>query len=352
MHATNSMRFFVLGLSAAGMLWGLGARAETYRWTDAQGNVHYSDQLPPEQAKLPREKVNPQTRKKELQEGEKSSEQLARERQLKELRAQQERLLQEQRDSDLSLLRTYRSEDDLLAALHGKLQMMDSQIKLTESNQRRQEEILSRDQQRAAELERQGHPIPKNLLDGIEATRREKTKLQDQIKKLERDKQAIAQRFTRDMERFKALQLRQKDLSQAPGSRGQLLAADESGREGIIISAVACSIGAVCDKAWVLSKGYVREHATTPLITETEKILQTANPAADGDVALTVSRIAGKGEDILFLDVRCRSSSLGEELCRGDKVRAIRAGFKSFIEAGLTRPLAEDSGAAPVESTP
>jgi hypothetical protein len=347
MHATNSLRFFVLGLSVAGMLCGLGVRAETYRWTDEHGKVHYSDQLPPEQAKRPREKLNTQTRKRELQEGEKSPEQLARERQLKELRAQQERLLREQRDSDLSLLRTYRSEDDLVSALQGKLQMIDSQVKLVESNLRRQEEILARDQQRAADLERKGQPIQKNLLDSIESTRREKTKLQDQIRKLEGDKQAITQRFTKDIERFKALQLRQKDLSQGHGGRGQLLAEDQSGREGIIISAVACSVGAVCDKAWTLSKSYVKEHATTPLITETEKILQTANPAEDGDIALTVSRIAGKNEDILFLDVRCRSSSLGEELCRGEKVRNIRAGFKSFIEAGLTRPSAEHSGAAP-----
>jgi len=324
---------------------GANADAKVNKWQDEQGKWHYSDNLPPEEAPRPREKLNLQTKKKEVFEGAKSPEQLAREKQLKELRAQQERLLKEQRDRDESLLRTYPREEDLFSTLRGKLQMIDSQIKLAASNMQRQEAILSRDQQRAAELERRGSTIPKNLLDSIETTGREKAKFQEQIEKLEADKQTITERFTKDIERFKALKARQMTLGSNLGSRGQLLAEDKSDTEGIIISAIACPIGAVCDKAWELSKAYVKDHATTPLITETEKILQTENPAEDKDIALTVSRIAGRTEDILFLDVRCRSSSLGEELCRSEKVRTIRAGFKSFIEAGLTNSAAQDANA-------
>jgi len=339
----TSLRCFFLGLGAAGLLLCPGVKADTYRWVDQQGNVHYSDQLPPEQATRPREKLNAQTRKKELIEGAKTPEQLAREKQLKQLRAEQERLLEEQRDRDLSLLRTYRSEDDLVLALQGKIKMIDSQIKLTASNRQRQEEILLGQQQRAAAIERQGQSIPKNLLDSMETTRRQKASYQDQITNLEAEKQAITVRFTKDIARFKALKSGQKEMGLSLAKREPLLAQEKSTADGNLLSAIACSIGTVCDRAWELTKAYVKDHATTPLITETERILQTANPVEDRDIALTVTRIAGKTEDILFLDVRCRSSSLGEELCAGAQVKEIRAGFRQYLEAGLKNPSGEAS---------
>ena len=50
MHHRNRTAFLVL---AAGTLFTMSAAAETYKWTDAEGKVHYSDQPPPSNAKDP-----------------------------------------------------------------------------------------------------------------------------------------------------------------------------------------------------------------------------------------------------------------------------------------------------------
>ena len=111
-----------------------GLHAETIRWMDSQGNVHYTDRLPPEEAQRPRAKLNPQAKPIEFVEGQKTQEQLDIARRLKQLRNDQQRILSEQRDSDMSLNRTYRSEDEMQVALQGKLNTMDSAKKIAESN--------------------------------------------------------------------------------------------------------------------------------------------------------------------------------------------------------------------------
>lgn len=334
MNATTSLCFVLLGSSLAGMLFCAGASAETFRWTDEQGNVHYSDRVPPDQAKHRRSKLNPQGMEVEVIEGAKSPEQLAREKQLKQLRAEQQRLMAEQRDRDLSLLRTYRSEEEMHMALQGKLSTIDSAVKITTANRQRQEEILLGQEKRAADLEVQGQAVPRNLRDNIDTTRRQIASYQEKTKNLEAEKLAITERFSKDIERFKALKAAQQDPALSSGWHEQ----DSPTNEVPIVSAVVCHPDAICDRAWTLAKAYVQANTNKPLVTETDRILQTAAPMEDKDIALIITRIEGKTEDTVFLDVRCRSSSLGEEWCASAKVKDIRAGFKPYIENGLTNP--------------
>lgn len=319
-----------VGLSCA--LHGVVASADnTFRWVDDQGLVHYSDRLPPEEAKHPRTKLNQQGMKVEQQEGAKSREQLAREKQVKELRSQQQKLLVEQRDHDLSLLRSFRNEEEMVLALKGKTETIDTAIKIIQSNQERQEELLLEQEKRAADLERRGQQVPKNLRDTIDATHRQISSHQEKIKSLEADKETIKARFDKDIERYKVLTL----LGGSPTQDFIQPTGDDHLRSDDILSAIGCQIGPVCAKAWELARNYVKTHTSKPLVTNTERIIHTSGAAEEADVALIVVRVASKTEDTLFLDTRCHLSGLGEELCASPKVRDIRAGFKPFIENGL-----------------
>ena len=91
-------------------------RTETFRWVDSEGMVHYTDQLPPEEAKRPRAKLSAEAKVKELIEGQKTQEELEQLKRLKRLRAEQQRIIAEQRDSDMSLLRTYHSDEEMRIA--------------------------------------------------------------------------------------------------------------------------------------------------------------------------------------------------------------------------------------------
>ena len=114
--------------------------AGTFRWVDDQGMVHYTDQVPPEESKRPHAKLNPEAQTIEMVQGQKTPEQFEQIKRLNQLRIEQQRILSQQKDSDQSLLRTYRSVEEMQMALQNKINTMDSTIKIADSNRQHQEE--------------------------------------------------------------------------------------------------------------------------------------------------------------------------------------------------------------------
>ncbi len=322
-------RWALLGL-ALGMLWGPWALANTYRWVGEDGSVHYSDQVPPEEAKQPRTKLSPSAKPIQLIEGAKTQEQLVQAKRLKQLRSEQQHILAEQKARDLSLLRTYHSEEEMQMALQGKLNTVESSRKIIEANRQHQEEILQSLVTRAADSEMAGQAVPKNLLDSIQATRAQIATYQEQIRLLENTKAEIAASFGKDLNRFKSLAA----LRNISGLGSQDWRTQDPQVDVGILSAVSCP-PLLCDKAWAMAKEYLKSKLGRHLVTETETILQTAIPHEPNEIGVLVVRIRGKTEDTLFLDTSCQPSSLGDELCTGPLAREIRAGFSSYLEQGL-----------------
>ncbi|MGZ4979785.1 MAG: hypothetical protein ACXV8O_21865, partial [Methylobacter sp.] len=107
----------------------------------------------------------------------------------------------------------------------------------------------------------------------------------------------------------------------------QTKAADE-------IGLYACETDALCAKAWTAAHDFIKANATTPIDTDTDKLIMGRAPATDSDLSLSVSKIEDENKKPqLFLDIHCRESSLGTELCASQKVRDIRSAFRPFIEA-------------------
>lgn len=304
--------------------------AETFRWVDDQGIVHYTDQVPPEESKRPRAKLNPNAETIELVEGQKTPEQLEQIKRLKQLRYEQQRILSQQKDSDQSLLRTYRSIEEMQMALQNKINTMDSTIKIADSNKQHQEENLRTQVKRAAEIELSGQPVPKNLRDNIESTRRQIATYMEKISLLENSKQDIITAFSKDLERFKSLE----NLKLHP-EYGSLDWRPQSSNADVgILSAINCK-PSVCGLAWTLAKEFVKTISSKALVTDTETIIQTVSPRDEKDLALLVVRIPGKTSDILFLDTSCHMSSIGDEYCTGETAKEIRIQFAPYVERAL-----------------
>jgi hypothetical protein len=299
----------------------------SYRWTDDHGVVHYSDQVPPEEAKHPRAKLDPQAKVTEYFEGLRTPEQIEQSKRLRKLRVDQQRILTEQRDSDTSLNRTYRSEDEMQVALQGKLNTIESAKKIADANRLHQEEILRSLIKRAADSEDVGQPVPQLLRDSIESTRKQIAIYQDKSRALENSKAGINAAFAKDLKRFRRLQ----ELSRNPEFGSLEWQPQRPSVDILVVSAYTCA-PAQCDTAWALAKEYLKSKTTRPLVTETPTIMQTAGPRTEKDLAILLVRIAGKQGDVLFLDTSCHLSSLGEELCTGEAARNIRAGFVPYME--------------------
>jgi hypothetical protein len=329
--ATKQIVFLTVTLAAVLVLSAPENRAGTFRWMDDTGIIHYTDQVPPEESKRPHAKLNSEAQTVELVEGEKTQEELEQIKRLKQLRIDQQRILSQQKDSDLSLLRTYRSIEEMQMALQNKINTMDSTIKIADSNRQHQEENLRMQVKRAAEVELSGQPVPKNFRDNIESTRRQIATYQDKIRILENSKEEIIKAFNKDLERFKSLE----SVKLHPEFGSMEWRPQTSNADVGILSVVSCK-PTTCKQAWELAKEYIKTASNKELVTETESILQTASPREEKDLALLVVRIPGKISDTLFLDTACNVSSMGEEYCASEAAKKIRAGFAVYIGHGLT----------------
>ena len=135
-----------------------------YRWVDDDGKVHYSDRVPPEQARKERSELDVRGIEIDRVGAAKSKEQVAREKELKRLREEQQRLIDKQKAADRVLLRTFRSEDDIKMARDGKLTAIDVHMQVVRSNIKRLKRNLEEMQKNAADRERQGESVSKRYL--------------------------------------------------------------------------------------------------------------------------------------------------------------------------------------------
>ncbi len=326
MVRTNATALICLGL----LLFNSSlAAAKLYRWVDDEGRVHYSDRVPAEVAGKARSQLNEQGLEVKKVEAAKTPEEIAREKELKRLRAEQKRLIEEQRAKDRVLLRTFRTEDDILMARNGKLAAIDVIIQVARSNIRRLKLKLADMQANAADLERRGEVISRRYLDEIESTRQQLKEGYASIIREERQKEVIRQKFSQDLQRFRKLKNLREEQSRA---------VDEPRRRSLLDTVVLCNDEPTCNRAWQQAERYVRKHATTRLQMLSDSIIMAAAPLTDKDISLTVSRIRKPGRPgaELFMDLQCKNSPRGNALCQSEEVERIRLGFRDFVRQAIS----------------
>ena len=113
---------------------GSAVAAPLYKWVDEDGQIRYSDRLPPTQVRKEHQQLNSQGVVVTTKEAAKSEEQIAAEAEAKrqqELQAaEQARLDELQHKKDQVLLLTFSSENELTLARDDRLEVLDSVIRL------------------------------------------------------------------------------------------------------------------------------------------------------------------------------------------------------------------------------
>ncbi len=300
-----------------------------YKWVNEQGETTFSDQVPPENSQYRRESLNEKGRVVEVTEQAKTKEQQAMENRLNELKKAQEKVIAQQAANDKVLLSTFRNLEDMQASLYAKMQSLDTQRNVAQGNLKRVEIQLENQQKKAAELERNGKKVPSFLLNEIKQTEAQIQAAYAEINSHIEKKNRAKAEFEADIERFKFLTLRNADPSKASDNNTDNQTADQ-------IGLYTCETETLCNKAWLSAHEFFKAHATTPIDTDTDKLIMGRSPTIDSDLSLSISKIVDENKKLqLFLDIRCRDSSLGAELCASQKVSAIRSAFRSFIEAAV-----------------
>ncbi|MFA6053122.1 MAG: DUF4124 domain-containing protein [Methylobacter sp.] len=294
-----------------------------YKWVDEHGNTIFSDQVPPEQSQLRREALNEKGRVVEVTEKAKTKEELAQDERLNALKQAQEKVIAQQQAHDKVLLNTFHSLDDMQAALAGKMQALDSQKHVLEGNLKRVESQLEIQQRQAAAI---GAKTPQATLDEIKATQAQIQVAQGELNKHAEKRNQIKTEFEADIERFKLLTKANADTQTTNTN-----IADDLGL-------YPCDSDAQCSKAWGVALDFINKHSTTAVEINTDKLVMTHAPATDSDLSLSLTKIEGADKKHqLFLDIRCRESSRGKELCASKKAKDIRSAFKPYIESALAK---------------
>ncbi|WP_456417275.1 DUF4124 domain-containing protein [Thiolapillus sp.] len=304
------------------------ANAKLYKWVDEEGNVQYSDKLPPAAVKKPHEKLDRHGLVIDRKGRAKTPEEIAEEERVKRLREETQRQIAEQQAKDRVLLNSYRSDDDIILARDGKLATIDSQIRITYTNITRLKERLSGYKQKAANLERQGKAISAQLQTSIDNTRKEINDSYASILRQEKDKDTIRSKYAQDLERFRTLSKLKAD------NRAQILAETERKNDDAIVKTVVhCQDLAHCNNLWNKAKTYAKKYATTPVYVDSDKIFITQPPRKNEDLSITVSRLRPRKDqaELIFLDIQCKKEVATDTWCKRPEAIKIRENFRTAI---------------------
>ncbi|WP_347988341.1 DUF4124 domain-containing protein [Methylomonas sp. AM2-LC] len=325
--AANIKKVMFISLALL-LTWQTALAKKMYKLVDEDGNVYYSDHVLVEQVKLHREILNEKAGVVEVLEKAKNPEQLKMQKKLELLRQEQDKIIAKQAANDKNLLSSFHSVEEIQNAMVNKLGTLDVQQKAIESNVQRFTQQLAQQHQTAAEFERNNQKVPDKLLAEIESSKKLLADTEQELKQHIRNRQNTEQSFKADMERYKF-------LVQIAKSK----VVDKKQDENNITSDLGlyvCKNTMQCEQAWKIAGVFVARYSTTPADVENESLIMRASPVKDDDLSLSVSKLNQiEGQMQIFLDVRCRNSSLGKELCSSHQVQSIREEFSPFIQSML-----------------
>ena len=179
--------------------------AELYRWVDGNGNVHYSDQVPPTQAERPRVELNAYGQAVREVNTVKTREQRLREQQeLLEAR-QREREREKREAEDRALLTTFASVDEIELLYANRLRDIDS---YTAANRRKLEKtraLLQKTIDKKAWYLSRDLKVPRQISDNIKEYEQQIATYELLISRNIAKRQKLEKSFARDKARFRML---------------------------------------------------------------------------------------------------------------------------------------------------
>ena len=179
---------------------------KVFKWTDADGQVHYGDSIPPEYSEFPKEILNDHGVTVDNLEGKKTEEQRVQERLEKKQRVAQEL----QQRADQALLATYLTVEEILLHRDRRVELFQAQSRVTElyliNLARRLETLRDEAANYKPYSESSDAPmISEELAGHLRKTKEMIDRHKRNLKKFQSDEQQIIARFAGDISRFKIL---------------------------------------------------------------------------------------------------------------------------------------------------
>lgn len=175
------------------------AKKKLYKWVDENGNVSYSDQVPPEQIKKKHQEISDHGVVLEKIKTVRTPEEFLAEKEAKRKELEAEKLAKEQETKRQNILKTYSSEAEITRLKDERIYALEKNIVL--ANQNLEFQRISKEQllSIAADNERNGKEVSKALKSRIKIIE-DKIKYQLEFIQAKTDeKNLVKQKFENDL---------------------------------------------------------------------------------------------------------------------------------------------------------
>ncbi len=196
----------IIGWCLAGLQASL---ATTYRWVDEQGNVHYSDKLPPSAMQKEREILDESGRtvksigRVETQEEKDAKKQAGSEDAAEKKRLQEERAEQARKDN--ILLQTFSTERDINLAREDRLTQIDSNISILEANTAKSKKKVETLEAQVAAIEKNKKEVPENVANNLAKAQKKVKDNEAHLARKKKEREVLIEKFDADLKRFREL---------------------------------------------------------------------------------------------------------------------------------------------------
>ncbi|HET8941948.1 MAG TPA: hypothetical protein VFN13_08170 [Rudaea sp.] len=180
-----------------------------YKWTDAQGHLHFDDALPVEALQFGYDVISPSGLTIKHVDRTKTPEERKADEQARAIEAKRKHALDEQNRVDQQILVAYPTERELVIAQQAQLDMLNQNIGATQVSLESQEKSLSEMLEHAADLERSGKPVSAALSSQIEALRKNVEQQKAYIASKQEEKTAAAEKFVKQIEHYRQIKAQQ-----------------------------------------------------------------------------------------------------------------------------------------------
>jgi hypothetical protein len=198
-----SLVIFTLILSVVASAAAESGVHNRYKWKDAQGNLHYDDALPTAALQFGYDVVNAQGVVVKHVERTRTADEMKADEAAAAQKAAQNRAAEEQAARDQQVLAAYPNERELVSSQQAQLDMLDQNILATELSLQSQEKSLTDNLSHAAELDRNGKPVPAALQSQIEALRQNIEKQKAYIASKQQEKADSVKKFEAELAHYR-----------------------------------------------------------------------------------------------------------------------------------------------------
>ncbi|MCO7224444.1 hypothetical protein [Pleionea sp. CnH1-48] len=233
---------------------------------------------------------------------------------------------QRQLKRDAELLRLFASVNDITRAREAQMQGIEQRKEINVNERNLLLSNLEQLQGRAADYERLGTKVPDKLKQNIVETQKQINQRINTATLIQQEKENIAKRFEKDIIRFKELQAKRL---------AHRLDRDAKKNDKGTVAIYDCENNEQCGKIWQLAQVYAANNATGKLEIITDTLILTASPATESDIALSFSKVPGRHQTQVVLEISCHSSDAGTQLCASSHIRSVRDGFIQLVEKQL-----------------